>query len=206
MNLIEKATIIHYHRHRIESYSNEMPEALGWKTEDSQIKRFEALSTVGDLKDCTVLDVGCGYGDLKTYLDQKFSDFIYTGIDQMPEFIAAAQERFKDCPNTYFYQTDFTTVALPTVDYVFASGALSYRCADPDFYTRMIRKMFEVATRALVFNMLDSACFPEHRLLVGHDCDEITAFCHYLSSNVRVDKAYQQDYFTMFLYKPRIDS
>ena len=42
-----------------------------------------------------VFDLGCGYGDLKTYLNQKFSDFTYIGIDQMPEFIAVAQERFK---------------------------------------------------------------------------------------------------------------
>lgn len=78
MTPIEKATIIHYHRHRIESYPNEPPETLGWKDDESQIRRFEALSSVGDLKDCVVLDVGCGYGCLKTYLNHNFSDFTYS--------------------------------------------------------------------------------------------------------------------------------
>jgi trans-aconitate methyltransferase len=36
--------------------------------------------------------IGCGYGDLKQYLDQSFSDFTYIGIDQMPEFISEAKK------------------------------------------------------------------------------------------------------------------
>ena len=75
-----------------------------------------------------ILDVGCGYGDLKGYLDKRFSGFTYVGIDQMPEFINRAREQYKDRPDTYFFQTDFTVVDFPKVDYVMASGALGYRC------------------------------------------------------------------------------
>ena len=73
MNVIEKATIIHYHRHRIDTYHNGTVKALGWRGEESQVKRFEVLSTVGDLNGCSLLDLGCGYGDLKGYMDRRFN-------------------------------------------------------------------------------------------------------------------------------------
>ena len=201
MNLIEKATIIHYHRHRIDTFANGTVEALGWRGIESQIKRFEALSRVGDLNGCTLLDVGCGYGDLKGYLDQRFSDFTYIGIDQMPEFISEAKDRYKDRPDTHFLQTDFTVVELPNVDFVIASGALGYRCEDPEFYGNMIRKMYDSADQAFAFNMLDAERFPEHPLLVGHDRDKIIALCRTLSPRVTVARDYLEDDFAVFMFR-----
>ena len=201
MKLTEKATVIHYHRHRIGAHGKGTAEALGWRQKDSQVKRFEVISTVGDLAGCSLLDVGCGYGDLKGFLDQRFSGLTYIGIDQMPEFITSAKERHKDCADTFFYQTDFTTVAFPQVDYVIASGALSYRCDNPDFYQDMIRKMYSASTRALSFNMLDADQLPAHPLLVGHDSEKIVSFCQELSPCVKVVKGYIEDDFTVFVYR-----
>jgi cyclopropane fatty-acyl-phospholipid synthase-like methyltransferase len=201
MNLIEKATIRHYHHHRIAAYQNGTVEALGWKAEASQVKRFEVLATVGNLDGCTLLDVGCGYGDLKGYLDQIYSDFTYIGFDQMPEFISEAKKRYGGCPATYFFQTDFSAVDFPKVDYVIASGAFGYRCQNPDFYFEMIRKMYTVAGRAAAFNMLDAACFPEDDLLIGHDLDRVVAFCDLLSRRVEVISGYLEDDFTVFMHK-----
>ena len=188
MTSIEKATVIHYHRRRIEVHGDGTVEALGWRKKDSQVKRFEVLSKVGDLSGCSLLDVGCGYGDLKPFLDQRFSGITYIGIDQMPEFIAEAQVRYKDYADTFFYQTDFTAAALPQVDYVVASGALAYRCDNPGFYEDMIRKMYGASTRAVAFNMLDVHRFPAHPLLLGHDSDEIVSFCQGLSDRVELVK------------------
>jgi len=65
MNLIDKATTIHFHRHRIATDANGTVRALGWKGAESRIRRFEVLGVVDDLSGCSVLDMGCGYGDLK---------------------------------------------------------------------------------------------------------------------------------------------
>lgn len=199
MNLIEKATIIHYHRHRLETYRSGTVKALGWRGEESQIKRFEVLASMGDLTGCSVLDVGCGYGDLKAYLDKRFSDLTYIGIDQMPEFISEAKDRYQEQPQTYLFQTDFTTTVFPQVDYVLASGALAYRSSDPNFYFDMICKMFEAATKGMAFNMLDAAWFQKDELLRGHDVEAVVAFCQTLSSNVTVMKGYLEDDFTVMM-------
>lgn len=201
MNLIEKATIQHYHNHRIEAYRDGTVESLGYRGIESQVKRFEVIESVGDMNGCTLLDLGCGYGDLKGYLDKIFSDFTYIGIDQMPQFISEAKDRYGDSKDTFFYQTDFATVEFPEVDYVIASGALAYRCQDPNFHFEMIRKMYEAANRAVAFNMLDDSCFPEDDLLIGHDLKKVVAFCQNFSYRNKVISGYLVDDFTIFMYR-----
>ncbi len=200
MELIEKATIIHYHRHRIEEFSGSV-KSLGWKEGKSQLKRFEVIAQIADLSGCSILDLGCGRGDLKIFLDARFSEISYVGVDQMPEFIVEASERYGHLPNTSFYQTDFSVAELPKVDYVIASGALGYRCENAVFYKEAIAKMYASAECALAFNMLDVSTFPEHPLLVGHDVEEIFTFCKSLSPRVALINDYLVDDFTIFMYR-----
>ncbi len=201
MSLFEKATIIYYHRCRIKVFAGGTVRALGWLNSDSQSKRFAALAQVGDLNGCSLFDIGCGHGDLKGYLDERFHGFSYIGIDQMPEFIAEARCLYGQRPNCYFCLADFTTQELPRTDYVFASGVLSYRSAEKDCYFSMIGKMFDAANKALAFNMLDAEKFPHHELLIGHDSGKILAFCKTLSSDVKLIKGYLEDDFTVWMYK-----
>jgi trans-aconitate methyltransferase len=199
MDPIELAAIIQFHRGRINDFGGGTSGALGWRQPASQTKRFDVIVQVGDLNGRSVLDVGCGYGDLKDYLDQRFSDIVYIGIDQMHEFISEAEERYEGHADTHFFETDFSTVQLPNVDYVIASGALAYRSDDPDFHTNMVRKMYDSAARALVFNMLDADRFPEHPLIRGHNLDEVVERCQELCPNVQVVQGYLNDDFTVFM-------
>jgi SAM-dependent methyltransferase len=199
MDLIEKATILHYHRHRIHQFQSGGVEALGWRGPESQRKRFEVLLQLGNFSGSTTLDAGCGHGDLKTFLDQHCQGFTYIGIDHMPEFIAEAKARYGDRQDTYFCQADFTLAQLPKVDYVIASGAFCYRCADRGHYFKMVRKLFEAARISLAFNMLDRAVFPRHDLLTGHDRDEVAEFCRTLAPHVELISGYLDDDFTVFL-------
>lgn len=201
MTLLEKATILHYHRHRIGEYAGGTVEALGWLDDRSQTQRFAALAEVGDLSGGSVLDVGCGHGNLKGYLDQRFHGFSYIGIDQMPEFIAEARSLYGQRPNCYFSLADFTALELPRADYVFASGVLSYRCEEKDYYFAMIGRMYQAADKALAFNMLDAAKFPQHPLLTGHDSAAVNAYCNSLSPAVRLVRGYLEDDFTVLMYK-----
>ena len=90
MDLIERATVMHYHRHRIAEFGPRA-QALGWKAEHSQWSRFEVILRSADFSHCSVLDVGCGRGDLKAHLDDAFPGVRYTGIDLLPEFVEDAE-------------------------------------------------------------------------------------------------------------------
>ncbi len=121
MKLIEKATMIHFHRHRQARFAAGTVEALGWKHARSQQKRFEVLAAIGDLNGCEILDPGCGYGDLLPYLDARFERLTYRGIDLLPEFVKSAAQRFAGRIDASFVIGDFAKMELPETDYVLAS-------------------------------------------------------------------------------------
>jgi len=60
----------------------------------TQRMRFAAFAQVHDLRGKSVLDVGCGLGDLWPYLHQQFDDCEYIGFDISTEMIRRCRERF----------------------------------------------------------------------------------------------------------------
>jgi SAM-dependent methyltransferase len=202
MNLLDRAAILHFHRHRIATHGDDVM-ALGWRNADSQHKRFEVIASLADFSGRTVLDVGCGRGDLKAFLDARFADVAYIGIDQMPEFIADANARYANGSPCRFYQADFSEVTFPRVDYVIASGALAYRTGDTGFVFDMIERFYASCERAVIFNFLDASRFPhDHPLLQGHDCEAVIAHCRRILPDVEVARGYLDDDVTVRIRRP----
>ena len=200
MDLLERATLLQYHRHRIAEYGGDAVQALGWRHADSQRLRFEAIAAAADFSHGSVLDVCCGTGDLLPFLRGRFQDFDYLGIDQMPEFIATARQRHGDVPRAQFEIGSCFRMDLPLADHVVASGALGYRSADPGFVFDAIRRLHAAARHTLVFNVLDAAHFThDHPLLVGRDVAEVEAFCRSLPGEVEVVRGYAVDDATVVL-------
>ena len=199
MNPIDRATIVSFHKDRIADFGAGTPEALGWLTADSQRRRFEMLAEIGDLNDCTILDVGCGHGDMRAHLGEKFPRLRYAGIEQMEPFLQVAVERYGDLPDTVFYQGDFSTAVLPEFDFVLASGALGYRSNEPDFVLHMITRLFACSSIGFGFNMLRRVPHPQG-VLAAYEPDFIVAHCRELTSRVELHEGYLQDDFTVFMY------
>src|SRR5947209_1140547 len=55
--------------------------ALGFGRRSSQEKRFAAALSLGDLHGKRLLDVGCGFGDLLSWLNARGVEPSYTGVD-----------------------------------------------------------------------------------------------------------------------------
>ncbi len=189
MDLLERATVMHFHRHRIALHGIESVQSMGWRALASQRSRFEVIAQAIDAADSTVLDVGCGTGDLKQFLDERFQGVSYLGIDQQPEFIAAARARYRGDDSAVFIEGNADRLALPRADVVIACGLLGYRSANPRHVFQTIARLFAATQRTLVFNVLDQRHFPsDHPLLVGRDLTEVEAFCRQLCADVtRVD-------------------
>lgn len=202
MNIIEKAAVLCFHRDRLRSTAHPSVHALGWKDMEGQQKRFDILTAVGELSDCVVMDMGCGLGDLKPFLDEKFRNVVYLGIDHVPEFVHEANRRHGSAVNTFFHQSDFITDGLPEVDYVLASGALSYRSDNRLFPYTIIRKMYALARKGIAFNLLDEDGFVSETLLTAYNKDEVLHFCKVLAEDKAVCvTGYLPDDFTIMMYK-----
>ena len=196
MSIIDQAQIIRFHSDRSKEFADDYKK-LGWKSADSQLIRFGVLASAFNINGASVLDVGCGYADFKPFLDKRFSGVSYTGIDLMPAFIHEAARRFASDNFASFIYGDFSAVDLTAVDYVFCCGALSYRNPDPGFHFRMIKKMWDTASKGVTFCLLDSEVFPHHPLLQGHDKKEMLEYCRSLSERAFLIDGYLPDDFTI---------
>ncbi|WP_448699236.1 class I SAM-dependent methyltransferase [Mucilaginibacter sp. AW1-3] len=199
MSLIDWANIYRFNLFCLAEHGEGNTRSLGWRDDHSQLSRFAMLVGIGDMNGCSVLDVGCGHGDLRVYLDDKYPDINYTGIDQMEDFLTIAVKRYDDLPRTNFLYGDFCTVDLPKSDYVLASGSLNYYNNDPEFIYKIIAKLFNTCKIALGFNLLGDIA--PNGLLVAYDVDAITNYCRMLSSKVIVHQGYSDDDFTVWMYR-----
>jgi trans-aconitate methyltransferase len=200
MNVTERNRVNEYHLKRIrESNRKGDPRVLGYLDDVSQQARFEVISSMFDFSGKCVLDVGCGYGQLREYLSRRHRNFEYIGIDQQIEFIHYALARYEHDEKCRFVAGDFSDMELPRSDVVVASGALSYRCEDSEYYTRCIEKFFQFARSALIINMLDrSKMFPDE-LIVGHDIQKTKKFCQTLTPNIVIVTGYLYSDVTLML-------
>lgn len=200
MDFVDRSLIYRFHQERIQMFGEGSIGALGWKSDESQKVRFEILSQIGDMRGLSVLDLGCGHGDLCGYLRTKYPDLRYAGIDQMEVLLDVAISRYGLIPETTFYLGDCWSADLPNMDYVLASGLFAYKNSKTDFIFRMIDRLFASCRLGTGFNLLKNVHDPEG-ILVNYDPSEILGYCRKLSQKVVLREGYAEDDFTIFIYQ-----
>ena len=71
------------------------PQGVALDSARTQRRRFAVLAAqLGDLRDSTLVDAGCGFGDFYLYLEERGNlPRRYVGIDLVQEMVEAARER-----------------------------------------------------------------------------------------------------------------
>jgi SAM-dependent methyltransferase len=104
----------------------------------------------------TVLDFGCGYGQLASMLSESGHEFSYTGIDIVPGLIAAGRSRFAGADNITF-GSELSPDA--SFDFVFASGVFNVKLETSNvvwqsYIRETIGDLASRARRGLALNFL----------------------------------------------------
>jgi len=171
---------------------------VGWSSEFSKNIRFEVLCRIGNLNNRSILDVGCGFGDLYTLLARHYHSFSYQGVDINPNMIEAARVRY---PEVLFLTMDFGEYQGQKFDYVLASGALSFKVSDyKHLYFGYIEKMFALANLGVAFNMLNADYHRDDDTFATYSIPEVHEFCSSLTKNISVSRDYLQHDFTLYIY------
>lgn len=132
-------------------------KTVGWGSKEDQTLRFEILFRGLNFKGKTILDVGCGLGDLVVFLEERTNgDFQYIGIDVASQLIIDAKSLLGKSDRE-FYVGDIFSLPLPQIDISVLSGALSLKTNGIHQYTiDTMLKMFELSQESACLNFLST--------------------------------------------------
>lgn len=182
------------------------PKSLQWKTKGAAHQRFRQFWAEIDFTSRTVLDVGCGFGELGNFLTKRYENVTYKGVDIMPEFIDSGRKIY---PSLDLEVMDFFKQAKPEVfNTIICSGALNSNVGTEEenikFRKDAIKTMFDHTTDVLAFNMSGGHPALENNLesnIWYSDSLEILEYCMSLTRRVILRQNYHPSDFTIFMYK-----
>lgn len=182
------------YRRRFSQYGYD-PRTLGWNA-GSQRVRFEAvLEGLREEDYPSVLDVGCGFGDLLTVLRARGWRGRYTGIDLVPELIDEARRRHADDGDASFACSEITAIARERASAMaVAIGIFNHRLHrdNMEFVREMIAVMWASSTEVVVCDFLSTTSEPDRRRddLFYADPGALLAEAHVHSRRAMLHHAY----------------
>lgn len=180
-------------------------DILDWASPLTQEARFRVLADNADLRGRSILDVGCGLGDLRSYLAARGIDADYTGVDVSDKMIQAALQRQ---PEGRFLRANLFDggVAHPfpdaSFDVVYCSGIFNLDLGNNlAFVPQAVGLFLRLARRCVVCNMLHKRAGAGDGTYFFYDPSEILPPLRKLAGEVRVVEDYLPNDFTVFCYK-----
>jgi len=196
-----------YYQGLFDKHGNSV-EAVQHVSQSSQYKRFEILTAI-DSEIVSIVDIGCGLGDMYHYLKSAQYSGNYLGLDFVDEFIETANEQFANDQQARFSVFDITKDAMPTsYDYILLSGVFNNNTPNAKaFVFDAIEKMFNACQKGVAFNAMSTYVDFFNDDLFYIDPLEVFDFCKKLGAHVVLKHDYvvkegSVPYeFTMYLYK-----
>ena len=178
------------------------PQSLGWGDQGKQAIRFKIMCDIGIDKNSSILDVGCGFGDLRRFLTENGWEGEYLGLDFVPDFIEEARKRQ---PNIKVASLDILKDDLAQkFDFVFSSGIFNAKLKATDNYTyiqKMLGKMLQLSNKGVAADFLSSYVDYETELTFHSDPSRILEICKSLSKRVSLRHDYMPYEFTAYIHK-----
>lgn len=179
------------------------PKSLKWASKRAAKQRYEQIVADIDFEGKSILDVGCGFGDIIPRISAKAKRFDYTGIDVTPEFIGEAKKLYFG--HKFIVGNYFAKPLKENFDVVISSGALNLNVRDNlDFRKKAIKTMFKHAKEVFVFNM--AGRYPQPKTSSKSNVWfanplEILEYCLGLTKKVILRHHYHSRDFTIVMFK-----
>lgn len=151
----------------------------GWEEKDKR-HNFWYLFKIENycdypLSKSSILDVGCGSGDMVKYLINTSK---YLGIDIYRPAIKLAKQKYKD--SIFKYGNVLTFKSTKKFDYVICSGALSVNHGNNyKFINDAITNMWKLCKKGITFNVLSDEKIKNTKkdILFVYDIEEVKHIC-----------------------------
>lgn len=179
------------------------PASLGWGKAKQRL-RFKKMFEEFDIEQRSILDIGCGFGDLNIHLNLLGADYKYLGIDIVKEFISEANRRYRS-EDINFVEGEFLNYNFNSkYDYCVGSGIFNHVMYQVDNYTyinQVIRKAYDLCKYACVFDFRsDKVDYFEEELFYNNP-SKILEMGYQITKRIRLDNSYMPYEFLLILYK-----
>ncbi len=133
------------------------PKAVQYVSSEDQFKRFDILCT-HLTPTSSVIDLGCGLGDMLVYLRQNGFEGNYLGADFVDNFITKNKQHYAADQKAKFITFDMLKDKLPNgYDHIILSGVFNNVMKDNDAFMKIaLKEMFDKAQLGISFNMLST--------------------------------------------------
>ncbi len=126
------------------------PQGLRWHSQQSQEIRFEQLISLLPLDTASIVDAGCGFGDLCGYIRSNGKHIVdYIGLDALKIMVDEASNRTQET----IFQCDILHDPLPSAEFYLCSGALNILTENAAF--KFIERCYDASSRGVIFNFLE---------------------------------------------------
>jgi SAM-dependent methyltransferase len=167
------------------------PRTLGWHKGRQRVRFAAALDAVGT-RFGSLLDVGCGFGDLFGYLSDRGWRGDYLGLDVCPELLEEGRKRYGP-RGARFECIDLSSETLASsADVAIAIGIFNHRLKGDhlEFVAQMLHAMWAHSTQAVVVDFLSATADRPKPDLFHADSDVILRMALGYSKRVRLDHSY----------------
>ena len=182
-------------------------KGVDWNGEESQILRFKQVLKIVEVNNGSLIDIGCGYGAMFTFMKNNGLDLVkYLGID-ISESMLLEAEKLNGKNNNFNVSKDLD--AIEAQEYVVASGLFNVKqeVSDEDwkqYCLDLLLKFDKHSTKGFSFNMLTSYSDKEFMRSYLHYADPLFFFDYCkrnFSKNVTLVHDYDLYEFTILVRK-----
>lgn len=178
------------------------PKSLAYSGEKSQKIKFNIVTEVGIEDNCSVLDVGCGFGDYFNYLKQRgIKNVKYCGIDISNKIVDLAKEK-----NSLVNVIQGNVLDLSDdekYDYVISLGFNAVKTGSNwETLTQVLDKMWKLSKKGIAYNAVSTFSEAKPRKIYFVSPAKVI---DYIMNNLTYKVVFRHDYmphdFTIFAYK-----
>lgn len=164
--------------------------------------RYRAVAEIGIASGDSVLDVGCGFGGLHTFLAEQGVEVDYCGYDINPSLIEVARRRR---PNLRFELCDVQKDEFPEFDWIVGVGMMNHRTDAQDNYQHthdILSRCHAKARKGVAFDFQSS--YVDFKVSDDHyfyyEPEKVFALAKTITKRVALRHDYPLFEFAVYLY------
>ena len=198
----DKRNTIERYAQRFQTFGND-PKTLGWDKGKQDI-RFEVLTSQYDFENKSILDIGCGFGDLNKVLVRRTKNYSYVGIDLVDVLIKEAGENYHG-DNIIFENSNILEYCPGrSFDYAISSGIFNHKLTGKnnyDFIEAVIEKSLSLVKDGIAFDFLSDKVDYEYEHTFHSSPERILTIAYKYSRNIILRNDYMPFEFSLFIFK-----